>query len=370
MPGREEWAAEIARRRSAFRRAIEQAGCDAALVFSAQGHNQTFRYLTNFTPVLGDMWAVVGPSDPIDCIVNFTWEIDAARALPPGDRWTGEFDAVPAVAEAVAAATPTRLGVDGFDRIPLRAVEAIRKRLPTAELVDVGAAVAALRRRKSALEIALLREAARIADAAFDSLRAGLREGQTEHEIAAGLGVVVQGHGAAWAFPPCVQADLEEPVVIRMPTAKRVRAQDSVMVDIGPEWEGYQADAARTFVIGAPSEQQRRAWDAVERAYEAALTLARPGVPCRDVDRAARSVIEDAGFALRHRIGHGIGLATSFEWPSMDHEAAPLEPGMTVCIEPSVVEPGAGTMKIEDDVLITDDGCELLTRSAITLTIA
>jgi Xaa-Pro aminopeptidase len=369
VPSREEWADEIARRRLAFRRVVDENGCDAALVFSAQGHNQTFRYLTNFTPVLGDMWAVVGPSDPIDCVVNFAWELDAARALPPGDRGTGGFDAVPAVAAAVAEARPARVGVDGFDRIPLRAVEAIRAQAPDVELVDIGSPVAALRRRKSPLEISLLREAARIADAAFDSIRAGLREGQSEHEIAASLGVVVQGHGAAWAFPPCVQADFEQPVIIRMPSEKRVSAQDSVMLDIGPEWDGYQADAARTYVIGEPNELQQRAWDAVRRAHEAALAVTRPGTPCRDVDRAARDVIEGAGFTLRHRIGHGIGLATSFEWPSMDTETAPLEPGMVVCIEPSVVEPGAGTMKIEDDVLLTDDGFELLTRSPITLSV-
>jgi Xaa-Pro aminopeptidase len=369
MPTRAEWTDEILRRRTAFRGVIEQSGCDTALVFCAQGHNQTFRYLTNFTPVLGDMWAIVGPSDPIDCIVNFTWELDAARALPPGDRWAGEFDAVPAVAAAVADARPSRLAVAGFDRIPLRAVEAIREQTPGVELVDVSAAVAALRRHKSRLEISLLREAARVADAAFDAIRASLREGQTENEISADLGRTTQVLGASWAFPPCVQADLEEPAVIRMPTAKRVGAQDSLMIDIGPEWEGYQADAARTYVIGEPNDLQRRAWEVVQRAHEAALAHTRPGVPCRDVDRAARDVIEGAGFALRHRIGHGIGLATSFEWPSMDHETAPLEPGMVICLEPSIVEPGAGTMKIEDDVLVTDDGCEVLTRSPLTLAV-
>jgi Xaa-Pro dipeptidase len=134
--------------------------------------------------------------------------------------------------------------------------------------------------------------------------------------------------------------------------------------------DGYQADASRTFVVGPPSAQQRRAWDVVRRAYEAALALARPDVPCRELHRVSAAIIEDAGFHVAHRIGHGIGLATSFEWPSLDSEEAVLEPGMTICIEPGVYARGVGNMKLEDDVLITDGGCELLTTSDATLEIA
>lgn len=367
MPTHEQWTNEIAPRRAAVRSILESNHCDSALVFAAEGHNQNFRYLTNFTPVLGDMWAIIGPSDPIDCILNFTWQLDEARALPPGDRWSGAFDAVSSVVEALAAVGPARLGVDGFDRIPLRAVDAIRADLPKVEFVDVGAQVSALRRIKSPLEIGLLREAARIADAALDSMRTNLRAGLTENEISANLTVVAQSLGGSWAFPPCVQADLEDPAVIRMPTGKQIRDVDSVMIDIGVEFEGYQSDAARTFVIGTPNELQLRAWDTVRRAHEAALAVTGPGRRCRDIDVAGRAVIDDAGFSLRHRIGHGIGLATSFEWPSIDTEEALLEPGMTICLEPSIVQPGAGTMKIEDDILITDDGYELLTRSSYEL---
>jgi Xaa-Pro dipeptidase len=95
--------------------------------------------------------------------------------------------------------------------------------------------------------------------------------------------------------------------------------------------------------------------------------MARPGVPCVAVHNAAAEIIHQAGFTLAHRIGHGIGLATSFEWPSLDTEPSPLEPGMTICIEPGVYAPGIGNMKLEDDLLITDTGCELLTHSDRTL---
>jgi Xaa-Pro aminopeptidase len=92
-------------------------------------------------------------------------------------------------------------------------------------------------------------------------------------------------------------------------------------------------------------------------------------VPCLELHRVAAEIIEGAGFQLGHRVGHGIGLATSFEWPSLDTETAPLEPGVTICIEPGVYAAGVGNMKLEDDVLITEHGCELLTTSDQTLAV-
>ena len=131
---------------------------------------------------------------------------------------------------------------------------------------------------------------------------------------------------------------------------------------------GYQGDATRTVVVDRPTQTQLDAWDVVRRAYDAALELARPGVPCLELHRAAAAIIEGAGFEVAHRIGHGIGLATSYEWPSLDTETAPLEPGMTICIEPGVFAPGSGNMKLEDDLVITEDGHELLTESDRSLT--
>jgi Xaa-Pro aminopeptidase len=159
----------------------------------------------------------------------------------------------------------------------------------------------------------------------------------------------------------------DDPIPIREPTERTIEHGDSVMVDIGAAYDGYQADASRTFVIGEPSELQQRVWEAVSRAYDAALATVRPGVACTRVQRAAAEAAEASGFRLAHRIGHGIGLATSFEWPSLDTEEAPLEPGVTICIEPGVYAPGIGNMKLEDDVLITEHGCELLTTSDQTL---
>ena len=142
---------------------------------------------------------------------------------------------------------------------------------------------------------------------------------------------------------------------------------DSLLIDIGAAWAGYQVDVTRTMVLGEPNPLQRRIWDTILEAYEAVVSMARPGVPCVRLHQAAERIINGSGFALKHRIGHGFGLATSFEWPSLDTETAPLEPGMTIAVEPGVYEVGAGAMKLEDSLVITDTGCEVISACSRAL---
>jgi Xaa-Pro aminopeptidase len=243
----------------------------------------------------------------------------------------------------------------------------LRASLGGAEVVDVGERVGRLRRRKSSLEVGLLREAARLTDHAFDVAREEARPGISERDLAARLGYAL---GPEWAFTPCVVGGLDGTIPIREPTARPLEAGDTVMIDIGAACEGYQADATRTFVLGRPSAEQRRVWDVVQRAYDAVLAVVRAGVPCAELQRAGQRVIENAGYRLAHRIGHGIGLATSFEWPPLDIEEAPLEPGTTICVEPGICAPGVGVMKLEDDLVITEDGYELLTQADRSLATA
>lgn len=355
-----EWQAELDARRAAFRVIVERNACDAALVFGSQGHGQHFRYLTNFAPLLGDMWLVAPSDERLACVLDFDWQLEEARRRSGVEEWHGRLDGVEVVADALGEARPRRLAVAGLERLPVTAWRCVRERVGDAEVVDVSAELALLRRRKSPLEVRLLREAARLTDHALDVARAEARPGVTERDLAALLG---QALGAEWAFPPCVISGNDDPIPIREPTERRLTEGDTVMVDIGAAYEGYQADATRTFVLGEPSEEQRRVWDAVLRAYEAAVETTRPGVPCARVHEEAARAAEAAGFSLAHRIGHGIGLATSFEWPDIPNEEAELEPGVTICIEPGIAVRGAGVMKLEDDVLVTDGGCELLTSS-------
>ncbi len=361
------WHAELEARRKKFEAVLAAEGCDAGLVFGCDGHAQDFRYLTNFVPILGDSWLVAGAD--WRCVLTFQWQIAEAIGRSGMETWEAAFDPIPLVVAAVAHEKSKRLGVVGLDRMPVPAFQALTRALADAELVDVTPGVRRLRRRKSPVEIKALRTAARLTDGMLDVARARAREGVTENELSAALATVPLESGGALAFPSTVVSGLNEPVAIRMPTARRLERGDSVMIDLGAEFDGYQADATRTFVLGRPSEKQKEVWDVVLAAYDAAVKLARPGVPCRELHRVSSKIIEGAGYKVAHRIGHGIGLATSYEWPSLDTEEARLEPGVTICIEPGVYTPGAGNMKLEDDVLITEDGCEILTRSDRSLEI-
>jgi Xaa-Pro aminopeptidase len=357
-----DWAPELDRRRARARQLLADAGCDVGLVFGCDRHGQSFRYLTNFEPVLGDMWLLLDGGER--CFLTFQWQIIEAQAASGIADWHGQFDPVPLVVEALHESGARRVGVIGLDRMPVPAFRAL-----PGELVDLDEPFARLRRRKSALEVELLREAGRLTDAMLDEARARSRPGATETEIAAALAGVPLAAGGDNSFEPTVISGVDDPIPIRRSIPRPLGPGDTVMVDVGATVQGYQGDATRTFVLGEPSREQQAGWDVVRRAYEAALELARPGVPCRELQRAASAIVEGAGFEVAHRIGHGIGLATSYEWPSLDTEEAPLEPGMTICIEPGVFAPGVGNMKLEDDLVITEDGCELLTHADATLAI-
>jgi Xaa-Pro aminopeptidase len=353
----EEWPSELERRRASTAEIVERYGCDAFLIFGSHGHAEPFRYLTNFAPALGDAWLVQASRRAPVCVLDFDWQVEEARRRSGLSEWRARFGAAPLVAEVLAETSPRRLAVAGLERLPVKAWETLRGEFDT---VDISDDVARLRRGKSALEVRLLTEAARLTDEALEVARLEARPGVSERELAARIG---QALGAEWAFPPTVISGNDDPIPIREPTERRLENGDTVMIDIGAGYEGYQADASRTFVLGEPSAEQRRVWEAVLRAYEAALDAVRAGAPCRAVNEAGARAAQELGFRLAHRIGHGIGLATSFEWPDLAGDEEPLEAGTTICIEPAIAQPGAGVMKLEDDLVVTDDGYELLTSS-------
>lgn len=358
-----DWHTELAARRRKSWEIAQQHGCDALLIFGSAGQDQPFRYLTNFLPIFGDSWGILTGPEQMTCVLNFDWQLDEARAASGLQDWHGIFHTPPLVAELLADSRPQKVGVVGLHRLPVEAYEIIRAALPNASFSNIGQDVAALRRIKSPLEIQMLRIAAGIVDTALDTIRQEIRPGMTEKQVNARMAFIMQDMGGEGFTGAVVVSGNDQPIVIRMPTHRKLEVGDSVMIDSGTSCLGYQADLTRTFVLGQPNARQQKVWDTIRRAYDAVLQRTRPGVPFVELHRTAVSIIEGAGYRLPHRVGHGIGLAHSFEWPSLDSETTPMQPGMTFCLEPGIYTPGAGSMKLEDEILVTEDGFNLLSHA-------
>jgi Xaa-Pro dipeptidase len=155
-------------------------------------------------------------------------------------------------------------------------------------------------------------------------------------------------------------------------TQQVIREGTSLLIDGGCSVEGFRSDISRTFVLGRPTDKMKRVFDIVLEAQTKALQTARPGLACEAVDQAARQVIEDAGFGpdykyFSHRVGHGMGM-DGHEWPYLVRgNKLPLEPGMTFSDEPGIYIPGEFGVRLEDDMVITEDGAELMTPQSQSL---
>ena len=356
-----EWQGELIERRKAIWDITQATGCDITLVYSNREHPEPFRYMTNFVPVLGDMWGIQTAPEEMACVLNFHWELREARQVSGLSDWHGCFDPYPFLVEKLANMKPFRIAVLGTAHMPWKLHQWISNTLG-AELVPVDEQFNMLRRVKSSLEIQMLREAMRVTNLAFIQVQSILQPGINEIEIAAEIMYIFNKNGCEAAFYPGVIGgiDSDSAVIARKPRPRPLEDGDTVMIDIGAAYQGYMADVARTFILGKPTDLQQHVMDTVQRAYDAVIELCKPGTPCLLLHQTAQKIIEDAGYTLDHRIGHGFGLATSFEWPNLINETAKLQPGNTIAIEPAIYRIGAGAMKIENCVLITEDGCEIM----------
>jgi len=226
-----------------------------------------------------------------------------------------------------------------------------------------------LRMSKDDEEVAFMRRAVAIAQEAMQALldAGAIRAGRSELQIAADLQIAMLRAGSQGeAFSPIVVAGPNSASPHTTPSERPLAEGDLVIVDWGAQYEGYRSDITRTFVIGAPTAEMLRMHDAVLAANQAGRLAVRPGLPCQEVDRAARRSITLAGYGeyFIHRTGHGLGLETHEPPYLVEGNLDLLAPGMTFTVEPGVYVPGVGGVRIEDDVMVTEDGSETLTGLA------
>jgi Xaa-Pro dipeptidase len=235
----------------------------------------------------------------------------------------------------------------------------LRRDAARLELVDGAIVTESCRGIKSEKEIALMDLANKITKLAYREGFKGLREGMSPRELAAEIGAAHQKMGVAGGGGP--QFGLNTAFPHGSMEVRNLQKGDVVLVDGGCSVEGYRSDITRTIIFGQPTDKERRVWDAVRKAQAAALKTVRPGVPCESVDQAARRVIEEAGFGpeykyFAHRLGHGIGME-GHEYPYLVRgNTLKLEPGMTFSNEPGIYIYGEFGVRIEDCMVVTEDG--------------
>ncbi len=255
------------------------------------------------------------------------------------------------------------LGVESW-RIRLAEARLLERYAPGVTLLPADGIFAELRRVKSPPELDAMRRAVQIAEQSFLDWLPHLHAGMTEREAAARLIAEMLSHGAeGLSFDPIVCGGPNGALPHAVPGERALRRGDWVVVDWGVFSGGYASDITRMVVFGEPEGPLREIHALVLRANESGRAAVRPGVTAQEVDAAARQVIAEAGYGpqFMHRTGHGLGLECHEPPSIMAGEQTTLIPGMTFTVEPGIYLTGLGGVRIEDDVLVTEEGRETLT---------
>jgi len=345
-------------RRDRLRKLLRKQGVDGLLVTSFT--NVT--YLTGFT---GDdsYLLVTGSGEVVLSDPRYTTQLGEEcpglelAIRPPGRAM------LDTVKQVVGDSKLRRLGIEGQSMsVALR--DQIAAAIEKVELKPISDLVEQLRVIKDKEEIAEIRTAVSYAERGFAALRATLRPDKTEREVAADLEHHMRLLGAKGAsFTPIIAVGPRAALPHARPTDKKIGEDDFVLVDWGADGGLYKSDLTRVLVTGRISPKLERVYRVVLTAQEQAIAAIRPGIAAQEVDRVARDIISKEGFGRQfgHGLGHGIGLDIHEAPRLAANQRLELEPGMVVTVEPGIYLPGWGGVRIEDDILVTKTGYEVLT---------
>lgn len=347
-----------AERRGRALRVVRQAGAEALLVSSVAN----VRWLTGFTG--DDSYLLLGPRNAM-VISDSRYEQQLGEECPGLEvvvRRAGT-SLLEATVRVVRQCRVGRLAVEGQSLAAAAYLELAAKLAPV-EVRSTSGLVERLRQVKDREELAAIRQAIAVAERGFAVLRATLHAEQTEKEMADALEHQLRLLGAEGAsFPSIVAVGDRAALPHYRPGGRRVGQGRFVLVDWGARVRGYVSDLTRLIPTSRIPPKLERVYRIVQTAQAQAIRLLRPGAVAGEVDAAARAVIADAGFGKRfgHGLGHGIGLEVH-EGPRLaPGSKTVLQPGMVVTVEPGIYLPGWGGVRLEDDVLITRHGPQVLT---------
>jgi Xaa-Pro aminopeptidase len=255
----------------------------------------------------------------------------------------------------------------GFESVilPFSAHRFLSERLPSrAELIPLEDEIRNIRAPKDKQELAVLRTSIEIASDAFLHILEVLDEGVVEKDIALEMEWSMKRKGAeTLGFDIIIASGKRSALPHGKASSKRIEKGDFIVIDFGSRFQGYHSDQTRTVVCGSPSSEQQKIYQIVKEAHDKAIEKVRPGIPICEVDAAARDHIRNQGYGeyFGHGTGHGIGLAVHEDPVINSENKEPVQQGMVFTIEPGIYVPNWGGVRIEDMVLVTPHGAEILT---------
>jgi Xaa-Pro aminopeptidase len=342
---------------------VERRGFDAVVV----APSADLAYLTGYDPMPLERptLLILRPSgDPVMLVPELEWPL--ARACPVGGEieLIGWRDGVDPYEEA-ARLLPERGRIAVGDRLWSSHLLGLQGAIPGASFAPGSVVIAALRAVKDEDEIGALRRAGRAADETFREICSATFQGRREEEIAAELAALLVRNGHERADFTIVASGANSASPHHEPSGRTMLPRDAVVLDFGGELGGYYSDTTRTVVVGEAPDGFEAVYAIVREAQEAAFRAVRPGVTAESIDRAARDVIDAAGYGERffHRTGHGIGLEVHEPPYLVEGSDWELRPGTTFSIEPGIYLEGVFGVRIEDIVVVTEEGAERLNRS-------
>ena len=242
----------------------------------------------------------------------------------------------------------------------------LKNGFPNSDIVETELVVEELAMKKETEELKAIRRAVEITDRTFETVLPMVKPGISEREISAEITYHHKKYGAEKdSFESIVASGPRSALPHGIASDRKIGKNELLTLDIGCYYHGYASDMTRTVVVGKADAEQRKIYEVVQEAQAKAVEAAQPGVKCSDVDAVARNIIKKAGYGdnFTHGLGHGVGMEVHGRPVLNNQSKTRLMPGMVVTVEPGIYIDGFGGVRIEDDILITEEGNEVLNRT-------